>query len=144
MREEEDSLTGELDLDDSATWAAETEVLRARTAKSKAGAIAAARKEKYPLTGTALYSGVLLAAAVFGAQYAVKEGLVSAELSLVALALVGSAIAGTGSLVNWRGEDIEEGAGQKRTFTENLQAFFRLKDDASDGEDERDRETRRR
>ena len=44
MREEEDSLTGELDLDDSATWAAETEVLRARTAKSKAGAIAAARK----------------------------------------------------------------------------------------------------
>ena len=144
MREEEDSLTGELDLDDSATWAAETEVLRARTAKSKAGAIAAARKEKYPLTGTALYSGVLLAAAVFGAQYAVKEGLVSAELSLVALALVGSALAGSGSLVNWRGEDIEEGAVQKRTFTENLQTFFRLKDDASDGEDGRDRQTRRR
>ena len=65
----------------------------------------------------------------------------SAELSLVALALVGSAIAGSGSLVNWRGEGIEEGAGQKRTFTENLQAFFRLKDDADDGEDER--ETRR-
>jgi proline iminopeptidase len=142
MREAEDSLTGDLDLDDSATWAAETELLRARTAKSKAGAIEAARKEKYPLTGTALYGGVLLVAAVLGAQYAVKEGLVSAELSLVALALVSSALAGSGSLVNWRGEDTEEGAGQKRTYTENLQTFFRLKDDASDGEDER--ETRRR
>ena len=136
MREEEDSLTGDFDLDDSDTWAAETELLRARTAKSEAGAIKAARKEKYPLTGTALYGGVLFAAAVLGAQYAVKEGLVPAELSLAALALTGPVLAASGSLANWRGEDIEESAGQKRTYTENLQTFFRLKDEASDGEDE--------
>ena len=137
MREEEDSLTGDFDLDDSDTWAAETELLRVRqgrAAKSEAGAIKEARKEKYPLTGTALYGGVLFAAAVLGAQYAVKEGLVPAELSLVALALTGPVLAASGSLANWRGEDIEESApGQKRTYTENLQTFFRLK---RDGENE--------
>jgi proline iminopeptidase len=138
MREEEDSLTGDFDLDDSDTWAAETELLRARTAKSEAEAIKEARKEKYPLTGTALYGGVLFAAAVLGAQYAVKEGLVPAELSLVALALTGPALAASGSLANWRGEDVGEsaGLGQKRTYTENLQTFFRLKDETSNGEDE--------
>lgn len=135
MREDEDTLTGELDLDDSDTWAAETELLRTRTAKSEAGAIKEARKEKYPYTGIALYGGVLWAVAVLGAQYAVKEGLVPAGLSLAALALTGPVLVASGSMGNWRGEDIELKAGQKRTYTENLQAFFRLKD-SRDGEDE--------
>ena len=82
---------------------------------------------------------------LLGAQYAVKEGLVPAELSLVALAgglslsVCHRGVGLAGQLAR-RGHRGGCGAEARLHGKVNLHTFFRLKGDATVGEDERERQ----
>lgn len=152
-RAEQEALTREsIDLGDPLTWEAERDLLSTRASRAGAAERKAERQERAERVQTA--GGILFGAAMLGAQWSVKEGLVPAELALGAplgctwwlsrrlhkqllgmrshasaspsqmhthttacagvLALGAPLLSALGFLGNWRGEDVEWRAEQKR------------------------------
>lgn len=115
-RAQSDSLSeSTTDLSDPETWAAQTGLLKERAKRTAAAEDRGERTKRKDVIDA--LGGLSFGATMLGANWAVKEELLSADTalaSLAGLALLAGALGAGELLGNWRGEDVEWRAEQKR------------------------------
>jgi len=123
MRLEGRYLSDATDLSDPDEWAVETELLRKRAGRLAAAEERGKRNRRKDFVDAV--GGLSMGAALLGANWAVKEQWLTAEAalgSIAGLSVLAGALGASEVLGNWRGEDVEWRAEQKRRRREAKEA----------------------